>query len=204
MRLPDNLATGLRHSDRWQMQAERYGDTADMVLWARLFCPRDLVMIGDTLCEAGVARPAEYCWGCSWRADGVPTGAVAYCLSAADMLAGASCSEAMTGREECEAVLGRMRRAQVPVLLVVDDGQNGLEAWVDAGGSEYAILISRGRCPGGKNSDTGRIHKVLWACDGLRQPWTEEEFAFAAADVPGSDWLHAHVEQLMAGERRAR
>jgi hypothetical protein len=45
--------------------------------------------------------------------------------------------------------------------MVVDDGDGGLECWCDADPASYRLLVSRGRCPGGTNAKTGKIHRVI-------------------------------------------
>src|SRR6266446_7034747 len=79
----------------------------------------------------------------------------------------------------CEAALGRLRGAGIPIVMVVDDGEGGLECWCDADPASYRLLVSRGRCPGGTNAKTGKIHRVLWADPGTRVPW-EEDFELVA------------------------
>jgi hypothetical protein len=180
MRLPPSLCKELRQADRWRVEdmlmaqpdLRRHDWERDLDLWRRLYLPTDLVRIGDVICEAAAASPKEICWGCTWGADGVPRKAVAHCLAATDVLRGASWAEPMSRREACEAVLGRMKHAALPLLLVVEDGQEGLEVWVDAGASEYPSLISCGRCPGSRNQRTGRTHRVVWAYEGLWAGWT--------------------------------
>jgi hypothetical protein len=201
--LPADLLRKLRHRDRWRVQdmlaeREQYSDISDIEVWRRLYLPRDLVRVGDVLSPAHVAPPAEYCCGCTWSADGTPRDSVAYCLSAADLLRGATCAERMSPREACEAVLGRMRAADLPILLVTDDGQHGVEAWIDASLSACEGC-ERGRCPGGINSGTGRVHRVLWAYEGLwHAGWSDEEWA---ADAAHADcWLDAHLDRLIAGQ----
>ena len=39
----------------------------------------------------------------------------------------------MTRHEACEAVIGRLRSASVGIVLIVDDGDGGLECWIDPG-----------------------------------------------------------------------
>jgi len=67
----------------------------DLDLWRHLFDPDDLVLIGETATAVANSPAAEYCWGNVWR-DGLPIGTVAYCLSAVDLLRGASHSETMS------------------------------------------------------------------------------------------------------------
>jgi hypothetical protein len=122
--------------------------------------------------EASAACPDEFCWGGTWQQDGVPKRPVAHCVSARELLRGVSHAEAMTRREACEAVIGRMRVSSVPILLVVDDGEEGLEVWIDAVVSDPPLPVSQGRCPGGRNARTGRMHRVVWAYEGLWEEWS--------------------------------
>ena len=201
--LPAGLRRKLRHRDRWRVQdmlaeREQHSEISDIEVWRRLYLPRDLVRVGDVLSPAHVAPPAEYCCGCTWSVNGTPRDTVVYCLSAADLLRGATCTEHMSPRQVCEAVLGRMRAADLPILLVIDDGQHGVEAWLDASLSARAGR-EQGRCPGGINSGSGRVHRVVWAYEGLwHSGWTDEEWAAGAAEV---DLIEAHVDRLVA--RRA-
>jgi hypothetical protein len=108
----------LCHRDRWrvgemlrsQPDLREIDPVRDLDLWRHLFDPDDLVLIGEKATAAAHAPVAEYCWGNVWR-DGLPIGTVAYCLSAVDLLRGASHSERMSRRQSCEAVLGRLRSA---------------------------------------------------------------------------------------------
>jgi hypothetical protein len=106
----------------------------------------------------------------------------------------------MTNREVLEAVLGRIRAAHLPVLLIVEDGEGGLEVWLDAVISDLGGYVrwprSQGRCPGGINSATGRRHRVVWAYEGLLEPWESDDLGFSS-ELPGPDWLDAHVEGLI-------
>ena len=203
--LPANLRQKLRRRDRWRVEdmlaeREQHSGISDIEIWRRLFLPNDLVRSGDMLSAAQVAPPAEHCSGSTWRADGEPIDAVAYCLSAADLLRGGTCAEPMSRLETSEAVVGRMRSGDLPVLLIVDDGEGGLEVWLDAVISDLGRYLRRarshGRCPGGSNSATGRRHRVLWAYEGLFEPWESDDWGFSGAPAP--DWLDAHVERLIA------
>ena len=62
-------------------------------------------------------------------------------------------------------------------IPVVDDGDGGLECWVDPAPNRYWIASrSRGRCPGGVNSRTGRLHRVVWAHPVTRIAWEEDNW----------------------------
>lgn len=188
----------LRHQDRWrvaemlrsQPDLREIDPPRDLNLWQHLFEADDLVRVGETTVEAANAPAAEYCWGNVW-CDGVPIATVAYCLSAADLLRGASNAEPMNPRQACEAVIGRLRRARMPIVMVVDDGDGGLECWCDADPARYRLLVSQGRCPGGKNSRTGRAHRVVWAYQGLWEEWCLSDATLEP------DWVDAHVDRTM-------
>lgn len=183
MRLPARIRHALRHADRWRLEdmLREHADllqedaTRDMDLWRRMYAPNDRVRVGSTTAKASEVPAAEYCWGCTWRQNGAPGSAVAICLHAAELRRASSCIEPMTRREVFEAVLGRIRAAHLPLLLVVDDGEGGIEAWIDASVQMFRMIISRGRCPGGRNADTGRPHRVLWAYEGLFEPWSADD-----------------------------
>ena len=211
MRVPRCMKAGLRHADRWRVEdmlreqpaLVREDAARDLVLWQRLYSPLDIVRVGDVAAEAASVFAAEYCWGCTWSADAaVPQSAVAYCCNAAEMLLGASCAEPMTRPEACEAVLGRMHRAGMPILLIVGDGDSGLDAWIDAAPSGDLLRMSRGRCPGGKNNRTGRVHRVVWAYQGLWEEWRDEDWRLPGATLE-PDWLDAHLDRLLTLERRS-
>jgi len=184
MRLPAGTRHALRHSDRWRLEDMLHEhpellqeDAArDMDLWRRMYAPNDRVRVGSATAKASEVPAGEYCWGCTWCRDGVPRSAVAICLHAAELGRGSSCADFMTRCEVFEAVLGRIRAAHLPLLLVVDDGEGGIEAWIDASLQMFRTIISRGRCPGGRNADTGRPHRVLWAYEGLFAPWSAEDW----------------------------
>jgi hypothetical protein len=155
-----------------QPDLRREDAARDMDLWRRMYTPNDRVRVGSVTAKAAEVPVAEYCWGCAWCRDGVPGSAVAICLRATELGRGYSCAEPMTRREALEAVLGRMRAARLPLLLVVDDGEGGMEAWIDVSVQLFRNIISRGRCPGGRNAYTGRPHRVLWSYEGLFEPWS--------------------------------
>ena len=167
--------------DRWraaemlrsQPDLRESNSERDLDLWRHLFDADDLVVVGEKAGLAADISVAEYCWGNIWR-NGVPVETVTYCLTAANLLRGATCAEQMSPRQACEAVLGRLRTARMPIVMVVDDGDGGLECWCDADPTAYRLLVSRGRCPGGTNSRTGNKHRVLWADAGTRIPWEED------------------------------
>ena len=172
---------GLRHQDRWrvsemlrsQPDLRETSSERDLNLWRRLFDADNLVLVGEKSGPAAEIPVAEFCWGNVWR-NGLPVETIAYCLRAANLLRGATCIERMTPRQICEAVVGRLRSVRTPIVMVVDDGDGGLECWCDADPSAYRLLVSRGRCPGGTNSRTGKKHRVLWADPGTRIPWEKD------------------------------
>ncbi len=176
----------LCNRDRWraaemlrsQPDLRDIDSARDLDLWRHLFDADDLVLVGERSSPAADLLASEYCWGNIWR-NGLPVQTVAYCLRAADLLRGATYAEQMSSRQACEAVLGRLRNARIPIVMVVDDGEGGLECWCDADPSAYRLLVSRGRCPGGTNSRTGKTHRVLWADPGTRVPW-EDDFELVA------------------------
>lgn len=183
--LPPASRKGLRHRDRWrvadmlreQPDLTRRDASRDMDLWRHLFAPDDIVRVGRIHRAACEAAAAEWCWGNSW--DGVVIlGTVVLCWPASALLRGTTCEDTMTRHETCEAVLGRLRNARLEIVLVVDDGASGLECWIDpAPGSSPVASSSRGRCPGGVNSRTGRLHRVVWAHPITRIPWEEDEWS---------------------------
>ena len=108
----------------------------------------------------------------------VVQGTVALCWPASALLRRATCEDIMTRHEMCEAVIGRLRNAGVGIVLIVDDGDSGLECWIDPGPESYPVASrSRGRCPGGLNSRTGRLHRVVWAHPVTRIPWEEDDWS---------------------------
>jgi Helix-turn-helix domain len=121
---------------------------------------------------------------------------VAYCVSAEELLRGASHAEAMTRRETCEAVIGRLRAKRLPILLVVDDGEDGLEVWIDTMVSDFPRSMSLGRCPGGCNARTGRMHRVVWAYEGLWEEWQDENWRPTEAR-PEPDRLGADIDRVI-------
>jgi hypothetical protein len=203
VRLPQGVQTRLRHADRWrveQMLREQpkldcEDQERDLGLWLRLFEPDDLVRIGQEICEAAAARPDEMSWGCTWGRDGVSKSAVAYSVSARELLRDVLLAEEMTRREACEAVIGRMWARNIPILLVVDDGEEGLEMWIDSVVSDSPQLVLPGRCPGGRNTRTSRAHRVLWAYHGLWEPWGTEEWRGTHRDS-AANWLDRCVERM--------
>src|SRR5260370_41353679 len=139
---------GLCHRDRWrvgemlrsQPDLREIDPVRDLDLWRHLFDADDLVLTGETATAAAHAPAAEYCWGNVWR-DGLPIRTVAYCLSAVALLRGASHTEAMNRRQACEAVLGRLRVAGTPVVIVVDDRDGGLECWCDGASVRQRLFV---------------------------------------------------------------
>ena len=87
---------------------------------------------------------------------------------------GASFRDAMTRSQACEAILGRLRVRRMSVVMIVDDGADGLECWLDTEQGSFPVE-SKGRCPGGTNNKTGRIHRVVWADPATRIEWEKDE-----------------------------
>jgi hypothetical protein len=82
----------------------------------------------------------------------------------------------MSRSQACEAVLGRLRAAGTEIVMIVDDGGNGLECWIDPKPGSYPVY-SKGRCPGGRNKKTGMVHRVVWATPATRIDWARDEEA---------------------------
>jgi hypothetical protein len=162
---------------REQPELLREDPVRDMDLWRRMYLPADHVRVGYVTAPAAQVPAAQYCWGCTWLEDGLPGSAVAVCLRASALVRNCSCAESMTRCEILEVMVGRIRAAGWPLLLVVDDGNGGMEAWIDAIAAEYRLLVSQGRCPGGRNLRTGPFHRVLWAYHGLWEPWDADDWA---------------------------
>jgi hypothetical protein len=144
----------------------------DMDLWRHLFYPEDLVRVGRVTTRAAESQSAEYCSGNTWLAGRI-IATVAVCFSALELSRGASFREAMTRSQACEAILGRLRVGRMNVVMVVDDGAEGLECWLDAEPGFFPIE-SMGRCPGGRNSNTGKMHRVVWADPATRIEWEKD------------------------------
>jgi hypothetical protein len=80
---------------------------------------------------------------------------------------------------------GLRSRARVEIVMVVEDGDGGLECWVDPVPGEYPMQ-SRGRCPGGVNSRTGSVHRVVWAHPLTRIAWEDDDWSLWEAAQNGS------------------
>jgi hypothetical protein len=169
--LPCASRKALRHQDRWRvadMLTEQPDLTSkdarrDMELWRHLFAPDEIVRVGRFYRAACEAEAAEWCWGNTW-AGGIVEGTVALCWPSPALLRGATCEDTMSRHEACEAVIGRLRTAGIGIVLIVDDGDGSLECWIDPGPGGYPVASrSRGRCPGGINSRTGLLHRVVSA-----------------------------------------
>jgi hypothetical protein len=138
MTLPVRSREGLCHDDRWrvddmlreQPDLFRWDPVRDMDLWRHLFAPDDLVRVGNVCRPACEAVAAEWCSGNTWSGDAIVTTA-ALCLPASALLRGATRKEPMSRSQACEAVLGRLRAAGTEIVMIVDDGGNGLECWID-------------------------------------------------------------------------
>jgi hypothetical protein len=194
MTLPARSREGLCHHDRWRVddmlrdQPDLLWEdpVRDMDLWRHLFAPDDLVRVGNACRPACEAVPAEWCSGNTWSGDAILTTA-ALCLPASVLLRGATRKEPMSRSQACEAVLGRLRAAGIEIVMIVDDGGNGLECWIDPKPGSYPVY-SKGRCPGGRNKKTGVVHRVVWATPATRINWARDEkvseVAWAACAAP--------------------
>ena len=187
MTLPARSREGLCHDDRWrvddmvreQPDLLRSDPVRDMDLWRHLFAPDDHVRVGNACRPACEAMPAEWCSGNTWGGDAIVT-TTALCLPASVLLRGATRKEPMSRSQACEAVLGRLRTAGIGIVMIVDDGSNGLECWIDPKPGSYPVY-SKGRCPGGRNKKTGMVHRVVWATPGTRIDWARDEEALEVA-----------------------
>jgi hypothetical protein len=183
--LPSVSRKALRHRDRWrvadmlteQPDLKTKDARRDMDLWRHLFAPDEIVRVGLFHRAACEAAAAEWCWGNTW-AGAVIQGTVALCWPASALLRGSTREDTMTRHEACEAVIGRLRDVGLGIVLIVDDGDGGLECWIDPGPGIYPVTSrSRGRCPGGLNSHTGGLHRVVWAHPVTRIPWEEDDWS---------------------------
>jgi hypothetical protein len=203
MMLPARFREGLCHHDRWRVDEMlreqpdllRQDPVRDMDLWRHLFAPDDLVRVGNVCQPACEAVPAEWCSGNTWSGDAIVTTA-ALCLPASVLLRGATRKEPMSRSEACEAVLGRLRAARIEIVMIVDDGGNGLDCWIDPKPGSYPVY-SKGRCPGGRNKKTGLVHRVVWATATTRIDWVRDEealeVAWAAGAVPERTEIDSRV-----------
>jgi hypothetical protein len=182
----------LCHRDRWRVEdmvAEqpdllRRDPERDMDLWRHLFAPDDLVRVGSACRAACEAVAAEWCSGNTWSDEVVVTTA-ARCWPAQALLRGATCKERMSRTQACEAVIGRLRAARTEIVMVVEDGDRGLECWIDPVPGCHPMQ-SRGRCPGGINSRTGAMHRVVWAHPVTRIAWEDDDWSVWEAAQNGS------------------
>ena len=192
MMLPRRYRTRLCHPDRWRVEEMfveqpdlREADPdRDLNLWRHLFAPDDFVQVGTQCRAACEATAEEWCSGNIWS-DGVIVATVALCWPALALLRGATCKEPMSRGQACEAVLGRLRAARVEIVMVVEDGEGGLECWIDPVPGSYPIP-SMGRCPGGVNSRTGQLHRVVWAHPVTRIAWDDDDWLVWEAAQDGS------------------
>ena len=182
----------LCHRDRWQVEDMlteqpdllRKDPERDMDLWRHLFAPDDLVRVGNGCRAACQTLAAEWCSGNTWSGESV-VATTALCWPALALLRGATCEEPMSRGEACGAVLGRLRAAGIEMVMVVEDGDGGLECWIDPVLGSYPIR-SRGRCPGGLNNRTGAVHRVVWAHPITRIAWEDDEWSVWEAVQNGS------------------
>ena len=172
---------GLGHRDRWlvadmlreQPDLLREDPGRDMDLWRHLFAPDDFVRVGNVCRAACEAVAAEWCSGNTWSGESILATA-AVCWPSSLLLRGATYKEPMGRGEACEAVLGRLRDAGMEIVMVVEDGEGGLECWIDPVPGSHPVL-SKGRCPGGVNGRTGTAHRVVWAHPVTRIGWEEDD-----------------------------
>jgi hypothetical protein len=177
MRISKDLKRHLIHRDRWRVEhmllaqpdLREINPERDMGLWRHLYAPDDGIQTGEIVSSAAIAKTAEFCSGNTWCVDGILS-TVAICWSALVLLRGATYKEAMSRRQACEAVIGRLRFVGIEIVMVVDDGDGGLECWIDPPPGSYPVY-SRGRCPGGTNSKTGQTQRVVWAHPATRIDW---------------------------------
>ena len=182
----------LCHRDRWQVEHMfreqpdllRKDAERDMDLWRHLFAPDDLVRVGNACRAASEAVAAEWCSGNTWSGESV-VATTALCWSSLALLRGTTCKEPMSRREACEAVLGRLRAVGIEIVMVVEDGDGGLECWIDPVAGSFPVQ-SRGRCPGGINSRTGMVHRVVWAHPVTRIAWEDDDWSVWEAAQNGS------------------
>jgi hypothetical protein len=192
MRSWRSLKQKLAQRDRWRVEdmlREQPDLLAkdpqrDMELWRHLFAPDDLVRVGNACRAACEVVATEWCSGNTWSGESV-VATTALCWPALALLRGATCKEPMSRREACEAVLGRLRADGVEMVMVVEDGDGGLECWIDPAPGSYPIR-SRGRCPGGVNNRTGAVHRVVWAHPITRIAWEDDEWSVWEAVQNGS------------------
>jgi hypothetical protein len=182
----------LRHGDRWRVEDMlqeqpdllRKDPERDMDLWRHLFAPDDFVRGGNVCGAACEGVAAEWCSGNTWNRELVVATA-AVCWPALALLRGATCKEPMSRGEACEAVLRRLRAARVEIVMVVEDGGGGLECWIDPVPGSFP-MHSRGRCPGGVNSRTGSVHRVVRAHPLTRIAWEDDDWSLWEAAQNGS------------------
>jgi hypothetical protein len=187
-----SLKQQLEHRDRWRVE-EMLREQPDLIskdprrdmeMWCHLFAPDDLVRVGNVCRAACEAKCAEWCSGNTWNGEAIE-GIAALCLSASALLRGASCNEPMSRVQVCEAILGRLRAAGVEIVMVVEDGEGGLECWINPVPGTYPVP-SKGRCPGGVNSRTGDVHRVVWADPATRVAWDDDDWSFWEVAQDGS------------------
>jgi hypothetical protein len=148
----------------------------DWDLWRHLFFPEDRVFAdGRHERVSDMTMPPRWCCGddCG-DGDGVVG---YYWIPSELMYCPAIRQDRRSRRDVCEAEIERLRRAGESILLIVTDGADGLDCWVDACGSslsEEAFTQMRARCPGGVNPVTGEVHRVIWADPAIRIPWADD------------------------------
>jgi hypothetical protein len=190
--LPVPYRKALRHRDPWRVadmlreQPDLFGRNPgrDMDLWRHLFAPDDFVRVGNAYRAASEAAAAE--WGSgNTRSDDPIVATAALCWPALALLQGATYKEPRSRGQACEAVLGRLRAAWADEVMVVENGEGGLECWIDPVPGSYPIP-STGRCPGVVNTRTGRLTQVVWAHPVTRIAWEDNDWPVWEAAQDGS------------------
>jgi hypothetical protein len=179
---PWQCRKGLGHCDRW-LVADMLREQPDLIcedpsrdinLWRHLFAPDDLVRVGNVFCPASQAEPSEWCSGNIWSGNAI-VATVVVCWPSSLLLRGATYKDRMDRSQTCEAVLGRLRAAGMEIAMVVEDGEDGLECWIDPIPGSHPVPCL-GRCPGGVNRRTGVPHRVVWAHPVTRMGWGDDDW----------------------------
>jgi len=171
----------LAHRDRWRGEKMLIESSADVQqpdserdfrLFQQLFFADEPICIDDYWSTVREATWGEY----------VQVDASKYVVLPADqLLRGATYKESMTRREACEAVIGRLHK-RYDTALVIDDGEEGLEIWIEWDPVLTHLPGHLVRCPGGINRLTGRAHRIVWACFIVKVPWSEDSAPLTSLD----------------------